>query len=132
MNEEVTPEQQPNPEDEMLREEPTPVQIEPSPEEAPPAGGFTNEHYGMGQMMGLSPEQVDAFNDPTAFEQVARTSIQHRPQPTEEKIPNPGVTPDGREIPYQPQSQHPQWTPEQIAEYQSQQEQAVRQHVDKT
>jgi len=130
MNEEVTPEEQPNPEDEFLREEPEPVSIEPTPEEKP-EGGFTNEHYGMGQMMGLSPEQVDAFNDPGTFEQVARSAIQHRNQPSQEKVHNPGVS-DGRDIPYQEQSQNQQWTPEQIQAYQQQQQQAVQQHVDKS
>jgi hypothetical protein len=132
MNEEVTPEEQANPEDEMLREEPAPVQIDPAPEEAPPESGFTNEHYGMGQMMGLSPAQVDAFNDPTTFEQVARSSIQHRNQPSQEPVHNPSVTPDGREIPYQAQSQQHQWTPEEIKSYQDQQQQAVKAHLDKT
>lgn len=116
----------PDPREELLQEEPTPVTIEPAQEERQPETGFTNDHYGMGQMMGLSPEQVDAFNDPAVFENVARTAISHNNQRSQQPVPNPGVSPDGRQINYN-STQRP--NPDQQKAYAEQMNKAVEEHV---
>jgi len=127
MNEQVP--EPPDPREELLQEEPAPVQVDPPAEDSTSKSGFTNDHYGMGQMMGLSPDQVEAFNDPAVFENVARTAITHSSQSTSGRVDNPSVSPDGRKIDYQSQSHHPQWTEEQVRAYQAQQEKAVEDHV---
>jgi len=56
--------------DEDAGDEPAPMH-EPAVDETPPASDdFTNEHYGYGHAIGMSPEEVRAFGTPEKFERV--------------------------------------------------------------
>jgi hypothetical protein len=87
--------------------EPAPME-EPAVDEPPPGSDdFTNEHYGYGHAMGMSPEEVRAFGSPAKFERVlhqigssvgqdpARAAVQQQvdtdnPGVEQQELDNPG------------------------------------------
>tara|TARA_Y100000310_G_scaffold341732_1_gene441828 strand:+ start:1956 stop:2894 length:939 start_codon:yes stop_codon:yes gene_type:complete len=126
MPDEITNEEEPqNIEDEVVQEEPEPVSIDtPEPEVVPESleeKQFTNEHYGLGYTLGLSPEQVDNFGSVEAFESMASTVVTPRAGVNQQLLQQTAVNSQPPEQ-YQPM-QHLGQTPQQQPQQQQQQAQ---------